>query len=132
MPAFSEKSKRRLNTCHKDLQTLFTEVVKTYDCTVIEGHRDEATQDRYFQQGQSKLQWPNSKHNSSPSVAADVAPYVGGKISFDDRQCAAFGGYVKGVAQQMGITIRWGGDWDGDNDINDQSFNDLVHFELVN
>jgi peptidoglycan L-alanyl-D-glutamate endopeptidase CwlK len=26
--------------------------------------------------------------------------------------------------------IRWGGDWDMDNDLSDNTFNDLVHFEL--
>ena len=27
-------------------------------------------------------------------------------------------------------TLRWGGDWDSDKDFNDQSFDDLPHFEL--
>ena len=40
-----------------------------------------------------------------------------------------FGGYVLGTAQEMGIDIRWGGDWDGDRSISDQTFDDLVHFE---
>lgn len=131
MPSFSAKSKARLNTCHPDLQRLFGEIIKTYDCAIIEGHRDKATQDRYVKEGKSKLPWPKGKHNTVPSQAVDAAPWIGGKISWNDRDCLAFGGYVKGVAQQMGITIRWGGDWDGDNDVNDQRFNDLVHFELI-
>ena len=43
----------------------------------------------------------------------------------------AFGGFVKGVASQKGIKIRWGGDWDSDNDLHDQNFIDLPHFELA-
>ena len=34
------------------------------------------------------------------------------------------------VAQDLDIPIRWGGDWDSDNNLNDQNFMDLVHFEL--
>jgi len=40
-------------------------------------------------------------------------------------------GFVLGIAHMKGIKIRWGGDWDGDTKMNDQKFNDLVHFELM-
>ena len=39
MPKFSQRSKDRLNTCHEDLVRLFTEVIKHYDCTILEGQR---------------------------------------------------------------------------------------------
>ena len=42
-----------------------------------------------------------------------------------------FGGIVRGIALEMGIRIRWGGDWDGDHTLNDQNFNDLLHFEVI-
>ena len=41
-----------------------------------------------------------------------------------------FAGVVKGIASQMGIGIRWGGDWDMDTEVKDNRFDDLVHFEL--
>lgn len=116
-------------TCHPELQKLFKEVIKGYDCTIIQGRRTKEEQDEYFRTGKSKVEWPNSKHNSSPSNAVDVAPYP---IDWNDYYSFYhFGGYVKGVADQMGINIRWGGDWDSDNDLNDQTFQDLVHFEIV-
>ena len=31
----------------------------------------------------------------------------------------------------MNIKIRWGGDWDSDNIMKDQTFNDLPHFEII-
>jgi hypothetical protein len=40
-----------------------------------------------------------------------------------------FGGYVLGVASETGDDIRWGGDWDGDRSLEDQTFHDLPHFE---
>lgn len=40
-------------------------------------------------------------------------------------------GLVMRTADILNIKIRWGGDWDGDQDFMDQTFNDLAHFELV-
>lgn len=132
MPQFSDASNLKLNQCDERLQALFREVVKSYDCKVICGHRGQAEQDKAFAEGRSKLKYPQGKHNSIPSKAVDVGPYVTSKgLSWDNRQCTHFGGYVMGVASQMGIKIRWGGDWDKDQDVQDQTFNDLVHFELA-
>jgi len=30
----------------------------------------------------------------------------------------------------MNVSVRWGGDWDSDGEIADNSFDDLVHVEL--
>ena len=129
MAKYSKHSKKQLKTCHEDLQKLFNEVIKHWDCTVIEGTRDEETQNEYFRTRRSKKQWPNSKHNSTPSKAVDVAPCP---IDWEDLQrFYAFSGFVIGIATSMGITLRWGGDWDSDRDFKDQNFNDLPHFELV-
>lgn len=111
------------------LQQLFTEVVKTYDCTVLEGHRNEADQNAAFESGKSKLKFPDGKHNGVPSLAVDVAPYP---IDWNNtKRFYHFAGYVQGIAKMKGIKIRWGGDWDKDYDLDDQTFNDLVHFELT-
>lgn len=132
MPEFSQTSLSRLKTCHEKLQILFMHVISHYDCTIVQGHRDEATQNKYYEEGKSKLKWPNSNHNSFPSKAVDAAPYIAGKgIVWDKEQCYHFAGFVQGCAAMMGIRIRWGGDWDMDKDIHDQSFDDLVHFELL-
>lgn len=133
MPKFSLKSNEKLDTCHPLLQELFREVVKDDDCTVVEGHRSRKRQNRLFREGKSKLQWPRGKHNVMPSEAVDAAPWIPGKqIPWDDpRQFYYFAGKVKAKARQLGIRVRWGGDWDGDGDVSDQQFNDLVHWELV-
>jgi peptidoglycan L-alanyl-D-glutamate endopeptidase CwlK len=130
--AFGTVSQARLSTCDDRLQRLFAEVVRGFDCVIMEGHRDQATQDAYFHAGKSRLPWPKGKHCASPSQAVDAAPYLGGKASYDQRQCLHFAGYVLGVAAQLGIPLRWGGDWDGDHEaVTDQDFQDLVHFELL-
>ena len=128
MPKFGKKSKKNLATCDEDLIALFKEVVKYFDCTVLEGHRGEKLQNKYFDEGKSKLRYPDGNHNNNPSTAVDVVPYP---IDWDDRErMTYFAGFVKGVAYKMGIPIRWGGDWNNNNQLKDNSFDDLPHFEI--
>ena len=135
MSRFGTSSTQRLCECEPDLQHIFRFVVERFDCSVLCGHRSEAAQNAVFESGKSRVQWPDSKHNSYPSKAIDVAPWP---IDWRNlERFRQFGFYVKGVADAMHDRgdiehrIRWGGDWDGDYDITDQHFNDLVHFELM-
>jgi len=133
MPKFGSKSMSNLSTCHPDLQRLFNEVIKEYDCTVMCGFRSKEDQDKAVQEGRSKVHWPNGKHNSNPSLAVDVAPWFSTPPNVrwnDTNKFYHFAGYVQAVADQLGISIRWGGDWDGDGELHDQTFFDLPHFEL--
>ena len=128
MPSFSERSKDRLSTCEPKLQELFNAVVGQFDCTILEGHRGQERQDRLYDERRSQLRYPNGRHNKLPSQAVDVAPYP---VDWQNiRRFYLFAGYVLGIAEGMGISIRWGGDWDMDTEITDQTFNDLVHFEV--
>tara|TARA_R110000744_G_scaffold155597_1_gene270966 strand:+ start:4278 stop:4673 length:396 start_codon:yes stop_codon:yes gene_type:complete len=130
MPKFSRKSKAKLDTCDDRLVKLFEKVVKNFDCTVIEGHRSKDRQNKLFDEGKSKLQYPNGNHNATPSRAVDIAPYP---IDWNDRErFTYFAGYVLGTASQMNLKIRWGGDWDMDTQVKDNNFDDLPHFELRN
>jgi peptidoglycan L-alanyl-D-glutamate endopeptidase CwlK len=134
MPTFGKVSKDRLATCHPRLIELFEEVVKHYDCIILCGTRSKDEQDEAFRTGKSKLAFPKSKHNSMPSMAVDVAPYftVAPNVRWNDKESFYhFAGFVKGIAAAKGINIRWGGDWDSDNDLKDQTFFDLPHFELA-
>ena len=128
MPRFGSRSKSRLSTCDDRLQDLFKQVVKGFDCTVIEGHRGKEKQNAAYAKGNSKLKYPKGKLNKMPSIAVDVAPYP---VDWSDRdRFHYFGGYVLGIAKQMGLNIRWGGDWDMDTQTKDNRFDDLVHFEI--
>ena len=128
MPRFGKRSKKRLATCDDRLQDLFKKVIKYFDCTVIQGHRGEAEQNQAYDAGRSKLRYPDGKHNADPSKAVDVAPYP---IDWSDRdRFHYFGGFVLGIASQMGLKIRWGGAWDRDTQVKDNKFDDLPHFEI--
>ncbi len=128
MPTFSAVSRSKLYTCKSPLIAIFTRVVSSFDCTILCGNRGETEQNEAFHRGLSKLKFPLSKHNTNPSSALDAAPYP---IDWNDiNRFYFFGGYVRALAQDMGHPIRWGGDWDGDTQVKDQTFNDLVHYEL--
>ena len=128
MPRYSNRSAIKLAECDERIQRVFNRVIGTIDNTRLVGYRDEATQEEMYDQGRSQLQYPNSMHNKLPSQAVDVAPYP---IDWNDRErFTLFAGFVLGTAKEMGINLRWGGDWDKDWETADNSFDDLVHFEL--
>lgn len=129
MPKFSKRSKDALATCHPKLQQIFEAVILHFDCSVIEGHRDEIRQNYLADVGRSKARWPNGKHNAMPSGAADVVPYP---IDWNDRErFHYFAGFVLATALSLGIGLRWGGDWDQDTEVDDNRFDDLPHYELI-
>ena len=124
MYSFSQRSDDRLETCHQDLQDIMHEVIKIMDITILCGHRPEDKQTKAFNEGKSKLQFPNSKHNQAPSLAVDIAPWVDGAIPWNDREkFFELAGIVKGIAYMKGIKIKWGGDFN--------SFFDGPHFEKI-
>jgi|AntRauTorcE11897_2_1112592.scaffolds.fasta_scaffold00046_43 peptidoglycan L-alanyl-D-glutamate endopeptidase CwlK len=129
MYKFGPTSQRRLDTCHPKLQEILNEAIKHVDFSVLCGHRNEADQTTAFQSENSKVQWPNSKHNSMPSRAVDIAPYP---IDWEDlKRFAHLGGLIRGIAVVKGIKLRFGFDWDVDGDITDHKFMDWPHIELA-
>lgn len=129
-----EASMRQLNTCHPLLQALVFDVIKYIDVSVIKGHRGEAEQNEAFASGVSKVKFPNSKHNQTPSLAVDLLPYVPqlkNEVWNKHEYFYFMAGIVKARASALGIKIRWGGDWNSNNYFGDQNFNDLPHFELA-
>jgi peptidoglycan L-alanyl-D-glutamate endopeptidase CwlK len=129
MSKFSLLSNEQLATCETRIQRVFSGVIKVFDCKIIEGHRGETLQHLYFRQGKSKLDWPNGEHNKLPSMAVDAMPWP---IDWNDiNRICYFAGFVMSTALAMGIKLRWGKDWDGDTDLNDQTFQDGPHYELI-
>jgi len=129
MPEYSENSKRLLRGCDDRLALLFYNVIHWTDITIIAGFRGQILQDRWYAEGKSKVMYPNSKHNTYPSRAVDWAPYP---IDWADTERFVFvAGRMFQIADQMGIKIRWGGDWDSDGRQIDENFRDYGHVELV-
>ena len=126
MPHFGAKSRKVLEGLDDDLQALLNEVIKFIDISLIEGYRSVDRQTELMKIGKTKTL--KSKHLTGEAV--DLAPYING-IDWDNRENFIYtAGVVKGTAFQMGIPLRWGGDWNQNMDLSDNNFDDLVHFEL--
>ena len=124
MPRFGKRSKQRLKGVDTKLVNVLNELVKIMDVTIIEGLRSQERQNELVAKGASKTKY--SKHIQGKAV--DVAPYP---IDWEDRDRFHYmGGMVRGIGQQLGVNIRWGGDWDSDGETKDNSFDDLVHVEI--
>lgn len=139
MPSFSDTSLKHLETCDLRLQLICKEAIKFVDFTIIEGHRGEIAQNVAFANGNSKLPWPQGKHNADPSRAVDVAPIyyeMGARIDWKDVPAfARLAGFLEAIAYSKGIKVRLGMDFDGDwrtagHDPN-QKFLDAPHIELI-
>lgn len=132
MPTFSNRSKQNLSSCREPLIELFTEVIKVKDCSVLCGYRNKHDQELAFAQGNSKVHYPKSRHNQHPSFAVDVMAYP---IKWDDRLGQhEFATYVYNKAMEMGISVRWGGQFKGHvNSLGHYvQFYDAPHWELIN
>ncbi len=110
-----EQSVRQLDTCHPKLVRLITEVDKrlskrrVIDLTVVCGHRGQIAQEQAFKDGNSEKHWPDSRHNTLPSTAVDLAPYP---INWNDAELFMFlAGYVLAVANDIDIEIDVGALW---------------------
>ena len=124
MPHFGKRSKERLKGVDTKLVNVLNELIKIMDVTIIEGLRSEQRQEKLLEQGSTKTKF--SKHIEGKAV--DLAPYP---IDWEDRDRFHYmGGMIRGIAKQLNINVRWGGDWDSDGDVKDNGFDDLVHVEL--
>ena len=124
MPKFGKRSKERLRGVDTKLVNVLNELVKIMDVTIIEGLRSEQRQEKLLKEGSTKTKF--SKHIEGKAV--DLAPYP---IDWNDRDRFHYmGGMIRGIAKQLNIPVRWGGDWDGDGETKDNKFDDLVHVEI--
>ena len=75
--------------------------------------------------------YENEEHNGV-SHAIDLWPIVNGKVPWKDY--SAFKSVAEAMfssAIDLGVELRWGGDWDRDGSSDDEHWLDLPHFELV-
>lgn len=106
---------------HPDLQRLFDKVLQIQDISLVSGYRDKDEQNRLYEEGYSKLQFPRSHHNKLPSLAVDVQPYPLEDPN-DPEPFKDLAVVVKEVAEEEEVDVTWGGDW--------ISFKDYYHWQL--
>jgi peptidoglycan L-alanyl-D-glutamate endopeptidase CwlK len=135
MPHFGTQSRKNLDTCTPIVRAINNKAIKVYDYSVLCGYRGKIAQEAAFAAGKSRARWGKSEHNIFPSNAWDVAPYFAEKphIRWDRKEEFIFlAGLLIGIGAELGFEIKWGGNWDQDQEIlTDQSFDDLPHLVVV-
>ena len=124
MYRFGKRSKERLKGVDVRLINVLNELIKIMDVTIIEGLRTKERQEELLKKGATKVKY--SKHMEGKAV--DLAPYP---IDWEATDRFYYmGGMIRWIAKQLNINVRFGGDWDSDGNIRDQTFMDLVHIEV--
>jgi hypothetical protein len=155
----SAKSLARLDGVHPDLAGVVKQAIglSTQDFMVVEGLRSRdamcvnwgkgRTADqcvavsvpaKFAQPGLAKVTWLKDPFNSNHGVrpdgfghAVDLGALVDGKYEGDSLP--AYDAIAKAMfaaAKAQGVTLRWGGDWDGDGTPHEKGESDAAHFEL--
>jgi len=156
--SLGNKSKLQYDTLHPDLQKIVDEGLRLciVDFSLHEGHRPIAKQHEYFKKGREfkSGRWEvvnkkaiitnvdghyiKGKHNHLPSLAVDFTAYVPDKsrLTWDAVHLTYIAAslvmiadslYEKGVITHK---LRWGGNWDKDGDLADNTLYDRPHVEL--
>lgn len=137
MYQFSKTSLERMKGVHPDLLRCAILALQRSSVDFMVGRdgglRTPERQQQLFDSGKSKTL--NSKHLPQAdgfSHAIDLWVWHKGGIPWNDKDLwLQLSRAMLNAAQDLGVSVRWGGDWDMDGDTTDQTFNDLPHFELV-
>lgn len=119
---FSQRSLDKLKGVHPDLVKVVHRAlaISEQDFVIVEGVRTKEKQAEYVKKGVSKTM--NSRHITGHAV--DIYPYLGnGKLEMNDwAMFRKVANAMKQSAQELNVSIVWGGDW--------KKFRDGPHFEL--
>jgi peptidoglycan L-alanyl-D-glutamate endopeptidase CwlK len=129
------------------LQRVMRSVIHLCDVTILDGIRTRAEQERNLANGASTTlrskHLPQPPDNKSKAVDATLHP-----VNWDalERGFQAVRrvdpelrilehmwmmGAIAGVAHEQGVKVRQGTDWNRNAQMEDQTFNDLVHTEIL-
>lgn len=117
---FSARSLAAMTDVHPDLVKVAHRALEltTVDFLVTEGRRSVARQKELVAQGASRTM--QSRHLTGHAI--DVAAYQSGKVNWNLEAMREIAKAFKAAAAELGIPIKWGGDW--------KTFKDTPHFEL--
>lgn len=149
MFSFGPKSRAKLEGVHPDLVRVLELAISRspLDWMILEGVRTVERQHSLYGQGRSVAQlrakgvdprhskptmqtvtWTlNSNHFSGRAV--DVVPYP---VDWNDvGKFDAIAKCIFAAADELGVRVRWGADWDQDGNWRENKETDSPHFELA-
>ena len=134
----SQRSLNRLVGVNENLVNVVKRAIEIseVDFMVVEGLRTKQRQDELYAQGRTKpgkvVTWTmKSKHIDG--LAVDIAPCnKDGSINWNDlKMFDKMADAMFKAAEELGVKIRWGRDWDMDGTSGEKGETDSPHFELV-
>lgn len=137
--ALGKQSLSRLEGVHPDLVKVVKRAIQIsdQDFMVLEGVRTPARQKELYAQGRTKpgpkvtwtLKSNHFKQADGCGHAVDLVPYP-----VDWNTASKFTAIAKAMlvaADDLGVKLRWGGNWDGDDRPGEKGETDGPHFELA-
>jgi peptidoglycan L-alanyl-D-glutamate endopeptidase CwlK len=112
------RDKARLSGVHPDLVAVVEAARQQVPFIVVEGMRTRERQAQLVKSAASRTM--DSRHLTGHAV--DLAPMIGGTVSWDWPLYHRLAKIVKVAAAQENVPIVWGGDW--------RTFKDGPHWEL--
>lgn len=108
--ALGNLSRQNLVGVHPDLVRVVLRAIEitAHDFQVYDGVRTIEEQAALVASGASKTM--ESRHLTGHAV--DLVPVVNGKLRWEMGPCCAIAEAVRLAAQQCGVQVRWGGDWE--------------------
>ena len=154
MYSYGKKSRRLLESAHPDLKLIMNESIKFIDISIIDSLRTDARQLELYNKGRSTINGIDKKSNHQGKVilinnvetlvsfALDIIPYKKGLDPFGNtpKNLARYY-FMMGIIDAVALRlleegkikskVRFGLDWDGDRNFEDQNFDDLPHLEII-
>lgn len=147
MKQWDARSLKQRDTLMGSLRLVMDDALRISDVPfqIVQGARTIEEQQRYFNDGKSKINprdyptreklYAAAKHVTGPGMplsrAVDIIIDVKGK-EYDKAHMCYVAGVVMAIARLRGIPVRWGGNWDRDGELlSDQKLIDMPHFELT-
>lgn len=137
--ALGAASLKKLEGVHPILIAVVQRAIQlsSQDFSVLEGVRTKERQRQLYAQGRTApgnvVTWTmTSKHfaqSDGYGRAVDLVPFPldwNTPAKFD-----AIGAAMKSAANELGVKIRWGADWDADGKPREKGETDSPHFELA-
>lgn len=135
----STKSLQKLSGVHPKLQSVVKLAItkSKQDFSVLEGVRTLERQKELYAQGRTKpgpkVTWTlTSNHFVNKQTgfghAVDLVPYP---VDWDDpKKFDEISRAMFAAAKELGVTLRWGADWDMDGKPRERGETDSPHFEI--
>jgi len=139
MYKLSARSLSRLEGVHPDLVRIVKRAIEItrQDFSVLEGVRTPERQAELYAQGRTKpgqiVTWTMTSNHFKQADgfghAVDLVPYP-----LDWNDLKAFDAIAMAMfdaADELGLKLRWGADWDQDGNLREKGESDSPHFELA-